>query len=596
MSETQSNMKQLFSLAVFCVLLLGVSGYAFSQKNALRIDGISEPPELMGEPKQVSKASDADKAIFEIVGHLNDPKEAVSALETLNQFITENPNYSDAYFLRATALACILDRRDLSAITNDAEAAMSHPDRAIYNPTDYYSLLAKVKFAKMQYKDAINNLEKAMSRDFSTADRMFNIEGVKPETTSKFCVWNLTDLDTLVATFPQDYRPRLFRGLYYKFFTTFKEMYYDKALQEFQKAALLNPMSPVPQYFIGQVYTKASFWTKKAWSSDANRDEAVRSAVQPYTNAIQIDAKFLPAFEERASAYLNLKQYPKAVRDYEKILELDPENTTAFSDRGIAKLEMKQYTSAVSDFEEAIRLRKPGDTYLPELYENLGDAHVGLGDYTKAIAAYSKAIERRLANDSFLLSLKQIRDLYPEYDAVPDEVLCRKINALFWPEFEYSVFAKQLMEKNGDSPASFLLSGLYEKRGDTYLKSSDYHRGVLDFQRIFKGVPSMADSTDRWRLLGGTGNGDKYFLDTKSAEFLKTAPVHFWIKTVSKKETTTIAYEIDCRGRRISNTSGVTYDPNGKVLNTSDIGSGWQVVIPDTIGEQFFNGACSTAH
>ena len=580
-------------LAVLCVLVS--ANCSFGQKNIVRIDGISEPPELTGEPKKVTKASDADKAIFDIVGHLNNPKEAASAMEALNQFITENPNYSDAYFLRATALACILDRRDLSAITNDVEAAMSHPDRAIYNTTDYYSLLAKVKFAEAQYRDAINDLEKAMSRDFSASDRMFNIEGVKPETTSKFCIWNLTDLDTLVATFPQDYRPRLFRGLYYKFFTTFKEMYYDKALQEFQKAALLNPKSPIPQYFIGQVYTKASFWTKKAWSSDANRDDAVRSAVQPYTNAIQLDAKFLPAYEERASAYLNLKQYPKAVKDYEKILELDPENMTAYSDRGIAKLEMMQYTSAVSDFEEAIRLRKPGDSYLPELYENLGDAHVGLGDYTKAIADYSKAIERRLANDSFLFSIKQIRALYPEYDAVSDELLCRKINAQFWPEFEYSVVAERLIRENDNWSVSFLLSGLYEKRGDTYLKSSDYFRGVLDFKRIFKGVPSMADSTDRWRLLGGTSNGDKYFLDTKSAEFSAIAPVHFWIKTVGKKETTTVAYEIDCKGRRISTTSGVTYDPNGKVLNTSEIGSGWQVIIPDTIGEQFYNGACSSS-
>jgi tetratricopeptide (TPR) repeat protein len=587
-------MKPRFSSVVLCVILLGISVTAsFGQKNIAGVDGISEPPELTGEPKKVTKASEADKAIFDIVGHLNDEKEAASALENLNQFITENPNYSDAYFLRATALACILDRRNFSAITNDVEAAMSHPDRAIYNTTDYYSLLAKVKFAATQYKDTINDLEKAMSRDFSAADRMFNIEGVEPQKTSKFCIWNLTDLDTLAATFPQDYRPRLFRGLYYKFFTTFKETYYEKAMQEFQRAAVLNPKSPVPQYFIGQVHTKSSFWTKKAWSSDANRDDAVRSAVQPYTNAIQLDSKFLPAYEQRASAYLNLKQYPKAIKDYDSVLELDPGNTTAYSDRGIAKLEMSNYAAAIGDLQEAIRLKKEGDSFLPELNEYLGDAHAKLGDYKDAVADYSKAIERRLANDSFLFSLKQIRDLYPEYDGVSDEVLCRKINALFWPEFEYSVVAKRLMQENGKWSISFLFSELYEKRGDTYLKSSDYRRGVLDFQRIFKGIPSFADSTDRWRLLGATSDGKKYYLDAKTAEFSINASAQFWVKTVGKKEATTIAYEIDCKGRRISNTSVVTYDPNGKVLNTSEIGSGWQVIVPETIGEQLYNGACS---
>jgi hypothetical protein len=112
--------------------------------------------------------------------------------------------------------------------------------------------------------------------------------------------------------------------------------------------------------------------------------------------------------------------------------------------------------------------------------------------------------------------------------------------------------------------------------------------------RIFKGIPNFADSTDRWRALGRSTDGEDYYLDVKSVEFSANEPIRLWIKTVGKKETETLAYEMDCKGRRMNTTSIVVYDPKGKVVNSSDVGSGWQRIVPDTIGEQLYNGACST--
>jgi tetratricopeptide (TPR) repeat protein len=573
------------------ILLVTLSARGFSQSSSTRIANIAEPPELTGEPAKLKEASEADKQIFELVGHLKNEEETKATLPKLDAFIMQHPDYSDAYFLRATCLACILGSRDFAAISNDLNEALSHPQRAVYNDADYYSLLAKIEFASSKYEQAMTDLQKAMSRDLSTADRMFNIEGVEPQRESKFCIWNLADLDTFVEKLPKDYRGWLFRGLYYKFFTTFKEDYYSKALEQFQKAALLNSKSPVPQYFIGALYTKTSFWTKKAWASDAARDEAVRNSLQPYAKAIQLDPKFVLAYEARASAYLNLKQYPQAIKDFDKVLELDPEKSSAYSDRGLAHLEMRRYLAAIGDFDSAIQRKDPGDSFLSSLYEYRGDANVAMSQYREAIVDYSKAIERRLATEIFLLSLKQIRDLYPEYDNVSDEVLCRKLNALFYPAMKYADFSKQLLEENGKWEVS-LLNDLYEKRGDTYLKSSNFRRGVLDFNRIYKGIPNFASSTDRWRLLGGTENA-QYYLDVKTAEFPANGPVRIWIKAAGKKETHTSAYEMDCKSKRLNITSTVTYDANGNLLNSSDQSSGWQGIIPDTIGEQFYNGACS---
>jgi tetratricopeptide (TPR) repeat protein len=572
--------------------ILLVAFPTFAQITLPKINGVSEPPELAGAPKKVTKPSDTDSELFEIIGHLKNEDETKSILPKLDEFIEKHSDYSDALFLRATCKACILNSHDFTSIQNDVEAAMSHSGQ-VYNNTDYYSLLGKIEFTKANYVKAVDYLYKAMVRGLDTANRMFNIEGVEPEKTSKFCVWNLTDLDGLVARFPKDYRPWLFRGLYYEFFTTFKEDYYPPAMQNFQKAALLNPSSPLPPYLIGQLYSKASFWTKKAWASDQGRDEQVKNAAQAYTKAIQLDPKFLPAYEQRASDYLNLKEYQQALRDYGTILKLDPENHTAYADRGLAKLESGDNWGAIFDFGDAIRREKEDDSYLPDLYENRADAYVRLGQYNEAIADYNKAIELRFGQMTISLSLNQIRRLYPEYDQVPDEVLLHKIHDLFWPNMEYTGFAKQLTEENGGWAIS-LLNELYEKRGDTYLRLGDYRQGVLDFRRIFKGIPNFADSTDRWRELGKTADQEDYFLDAKSAEFPSDGPVRLWIKMVGKKETQTVQYELDCKARRINGASTVTYDSKGNVLSSSEVSSAWQRVIPDTIGEHIYNGACGS--
>ena len=513
--------KGALTLAVVMLVVLP----AFTQVTTPMITGVSEPPELTGAPKKVTKPSDTDTELFAIIGHLKDEDETRSTLPKLDEFIEKHPDYSDAFFLRATCKACILNSHDFLSIQNDVEAAMSHAGQ-VYNNTDYYSLLGKIEFAKANYIKAVDYLDKAMVRDLSTANRMFNIEGVQPEQTSKFCIWNLADLDGLVARFPKDYRPWLFRGLYYEFFTTFKEDYYPPAMQNFQKAVLLGPSSPLPEYFIGQLYSKAAFWTKKAWASDQDRDEQTRNAAQAYTKAIQLDPKFLPAYEARASDYLNLKQYPQALRDYGMVLTLDPENQTAYADRGLAKLETGDNWGAILDFGAAIQREKQDASYAPNLYENRADAYVRLGQYSEAISDYNKAIELRFGQMSIALSLTQIRGLYPEYDQVSDDVLLHKLHDLFWPNMEYVGFTKELTEKNGKWPIS-LLNELYEKRGDTYLRSGDFRRGVLDFKRIFKGIPNFADSTDRWRALGRTGIRKSIFWMRRVQSSLATAQSDF---------------------------------------------------------------------
>ena len=570
----RSRWRSTMRLAILCLLLAAVP--VLSQTNASSLQGVSEPPELSGKPRKFTPPSEAERQLNEIMGQLKDGEH--SALPKLSRFIADHPDYTDAYLARAIYKGCFLNSEDLASFSADVNAAISRSpnSKKTFNKADYYPLLGKIAFASGHYREAMDDLEKAIKEDPDGPSIFNNAGRPEPEKTSNFCTWNLTDLDTLIARFPKDYRGRLFRGLYFFTKRISKEQYSATAMQEFQNAALLNPSSPLPHYFVGELYMDSQ------WKLEV-RETAIRNAIQAQTEAIQKDAKFLPAYVQRASCYVSLEQYPHALKDYDRILELDPENTMAYFNRAMARLDSAQYRAAVVDLSEAIRRQGEDDLLLSAPYELRGDAYVQLGDYRKAVADYSKALERLLASDSLRMNLKQIRTLYPEYDAVSDEKLIRKINVLFGPEFEYDVLEQRLTKENRKWQNDFSQKTLYEKRGDAYLKAEDFQRGVLDFTRIYKGIPGYAESTDRWRLLRMSGE-EAYYLDVKSAEF-SSADAHLWIKVVRKNATQTVGYEMDCKTRRLNTTS---------IKESSGENSGWQRIIPDTIGEQFYNGACSS--
>jgi len=173
---------------------------------------------------------------------------------------------------------------------------------------------------------------------------------------------------------------------------------------------------------------------------------------------------------------------------------------------------------------------------------------------------------------------------------VSDEAFSRKLNALFWPEYEYEVFAKHLAENK--QWAISHLNELYEKRGDAYLMSGDFKSGVSDFNRIYSAIPIFGNLLDRWRQLGANVTGT-YFMDVKTVRFPNDGYGRVWFKTVTKTTSTVQAFEIDCRGGRLKSTSVVEYGADGKVLRSSDVPTGWQPTVPDSVGERLLRGLCN---
>jgi tetratricopeptide (TPR) repeat protein len=557
---------------------------------------VPEPPELRGPGKKLPQLSPDDQAFVETMKRAGSKGFNEGNLQLLDNFLLQYPTYADAYYWRGVAKACEMRPQDLSGAKADLENTlkMKEAGASIFDEKQTISVLGKIAVANGDIATALDLLEKAMRMDLNNADNMFDITGTVPERTSSFCTWNLADLDQLTAKHPHDWRPLALKGLYFQFFTTFDESYYPQATAAFQKAALVNPTNAIIPYLLGELRMKSAYWTKKAWSSGTARDDFYRAALPFYSKAIQLDRHFERAYLERAEVYFELKQDALAIKDFDAALSINPDEASAYSDRGNTYFDMHQYYPAISDFGMAISLKGDGNIYLTNLYENRGDAYVAVQDERRAIEDYSSAIKSHLENDAILLSLGEFRNLYPEYAGASDAVILNKLNQQFAPEFQPDVFENMISGNKDKTFFDILIGDVYKKRGETYLRFGNYKSGILDFQRIIKGIPDSGDLIDRWQPIGIFGNGEKFYLDVKSSEILSSRNPRIWVKGISEKQSEVMAFEVDCSTHRSRITSNVLYDSKNQVIGGSSVGDAWSEITPDTLGERIWNGVCGS--
>lgn len=520
-------------------------------------------------------------------------KKTPEMMTLVSTFITTHPSFGDAYVFRVVGQYCELHQPASEALLDDVNKALQSSPKQ----TELYGMRARLEYDLGRYQAAVDDLEKGLRLSPDNASEVLKVGSVKPGFRAEdndWCAWTQTELDDLSKRFPKDYRIPLFRGLYLgklSFFTTHGgAALVPKAIAEFQKALALQPRSALVHYFIGRLYTSMTFWDPKAITSDEVRYAGLRRANAEFTLTIGLDPKLKDAYADRAGHYLNLRQYTLAIRDYDRAIDLAPENAGLYHDRALATLELGNPTVALSDFNDAINKDTLSDLGLPGAYQNRGDTHMKLGSYKEAAADFTQLIKRRLDMEVFLMTLQRLRALYPEYDAVPDDAFLKKFRDVFFPKYEEKDFAKQILQ-NTRPFAGSLLTEAYERRTDAYLRDLRFRKAVADYNRAVASTDDEGRFVERWRFLATVGK-EGQFLDMKSATFGKSPTI--WIKTAKPKGHELQSLEFDCTNRKLRTLQVVTYDNDGKVLNSSDASGGFQTIIPGTLGENLLTGACRT--
>ena len=111
------------------------------------------------------------------------------------------------------------------------------------------------------------------------------------------------------------------------------------------------------------------------------------AARKKFSQAIELDPKFAPAYRLRAAACAKMSDWAAAVVDLDTLIGLDPNYAEIFNERGFARRQLGDLEGARNDFDRCITL----GTELPLAYGNRAEVELMLGDERAAAADFAVA-------------------------------------------------------------------------------------------------------------------------------------------------------------------------------------------------------------
>jgi tetratricopeptide (TPR) repeat protein len=111
------------------------------------------------------------------------------------------------------------------------------------------------------------------------------------------------------------------------------------------------------------------------------------AARKKFSQAIELDPKFSPAYRLRADACLKMSDWAGAIIDLDTLITLDPNDADIFNERGFARRQLGDLHGARDDFDRCITL----GTDLPLAYGNRAEVELMLGDDSAAAADLAQA-------------------------------------------------------------------------------------------------------------------------------------------------------------------------------------------------------------
>jgi tetratricopeptide (TPR) repeat protein len=115
------------------------------------------------------------------------------------------------------------------------------------------------------------------------------------------------------------------------------------------------------------------------------------AARKKFSQAIELDPKFSPAYRLRAAASMKMYDWAGAIIDLDTLIGLDPNFAEIFNERGFARRQLGDLRGARDDFDRCVAL----GTDSPLAYGNRAEVEHMLGDDSAALADIAQS--QRLA-------------------------------------------------------------------------------------------------------------------------------------------------------------------------------------------------------
>ncbi|MBI5159354.1 tetratricopeptide repeat protein [Candidatus Micrarchaeota archaeon] len=182
------------------------------------------------------------------------------------------------------------------------------------------------------------------------------------------------EFDDDLDDFGGDSSPTDARTYYHRGNAFYEKNDFDKAIENYNMAIVLNPNFSEAYFNRGLCY-----YNKKEFEK----------SISDYNRSAELDPRNAVIFNNRGDAFYRKQDFEKAIVDYDKAVSLNPRYLKAYYNRGLAYACQQDYERAVEDFNKVIEL----NPNFAEAYHIRGLAFDYMGNYEKAVADYDKAIE-----------------------------------------------------------------------------------------------------------------------------------------------------------------------------------------------------------
>jgi tetratricopeptide (TPR) repeat protein len=334
--------------------------------------------------------------------------------------------------------------------------------------------------------------------------------------------------DSLVQSYPSDFRVYILRGIFYGGnigMVGSSKNYFTLALNDFNKAIKLNPKSADAYYFMGKLYSEKV-------GQDVSKNGKLSTK---YLNqAISLDPNYTYAYLTLGVDNFLLGNYEESIKNFGKVIELDPDNIIAYYFRSaeadfLNKFDpygnqtltediLAQERGAIADITKLIQLQEGSPFYafyrydLLKLYGIRAGYYFKIRDRVNAVKDFDKVIGFVLAKQIYMMDIKTIRSIYPEFADISDENLIEGLRQKYYPLlYEKKGFHDLIMSNKNDTRAvrsvvgeedymnKYILSYYYLQRGEAYYESGDPYNASIEYKRMAHNSPEYP--VDKVRLL-----------------------------------------------------------------------------------------------
>jgi serine/threonine protein kinase len=244
--------------------------------------------------------------------------------------------------------------------------------------------------------------------------------------------------------------------------------------------------------------------TAEQWLNEGNmlQDSGqYEEALVAYERALQLDAKYVDAYDALGDACSSLNRYQEALDAFNRAIQLDPTFAHAFEGKGNILYNWQRYQEALVAYERALQL----DSSSMSAYCGKGDALYYLNRYQEALLSYERAsqLEPTYAathngKSWTLFHLKRYDEalIAAEHairlDASSSSAYNGKGNALFkLKRYQEALVAyEHAIQLGSDSDLVYAFDG----KGQVLWKMNHFDEAILAFDRALEIHPTYASA------------------------------------------------------------------------------------------------------